>query len=294
MSAPPPADPLNPLFIFSPNARCGITLLQRLFNSTRKMIVYGENALLAVALPAHLVGLAGQAPELDAARKRLLTGDYDFWSSSIWPSTARVQQAVVDSIRHLLGTYQQCATEDGFARWGFKNPISDGRHIRLFRDVCPQARIIFIHRHIADIVRSQKARKWLDSVGKVAAEAQRWARIMQYMADATGDDRLLVIRYEEMIASPEEWADRLETFADIRGIDRAVFDRKVNTFAGSQRNGHSPDEYIDPEELAPAEMEAIHRLAGAALRQAGYPSMADWHAARQAKVAERLKLATPV
>jgi hypothetical protein len=287
MSTPPS----GPLFIFSPNARCGITLLQRLINSTRQIIVYGENAFLTVALPAHLVEMAGQGPALADARRRLLGGQYDFWSSSIWPPVARWQQGVVEAVGHLLSVYQRSAADDGYPRWGIKNPIPDGRYLQIFHEIRPDARFIFIYRHIADILRSQKARKWITDLRKLAVEAARWVQVTGYMQDAASSERVMMIRYEQMVADPDAHADRLEAFAGVEGIDRSVFDRKVNTFVGDQKNGHSPDEYIPPEELTDAELEVTHQVAGAMLKRLEYPGVTDWLAARQES--QRLKLATP-
>ena len=37
---------LDPVFVFAPSARCGITLVQRLLNSTGQIVVHKEDSLL--------------------------------------------------------------------------------------------------------------------------------------------------------------------------------------------------------------------------------------------------------
>ena len=276
------ADPaeLNPLFVVSPNARCGITLVQRLLNSSRRILVYGENAFLLEALPNHLLALSISAAQHTEAREKLLAGDYDFWSSSLWPSVSAYQEAGLEAIKLLLSACGASARADGFDRWGIKNPIREGRHIQLLHDSLPGARFVFIYRHVGDVIASQKARRWLPTLDRIVAEARRWNKVIRYMLSGSGSPRVLVIRYEQMLAHREDHAAALEQFAGVEGIDRAVFDRKVNTFSGEQKDGHSPTQYIPPEPLTEPELAALAEVADPLLSELDYPSIGQWHAER--------------
>jgi len=267
--------PLSPLFILAPTARCGITLLQRLLNSSREIIIYGENKLPTNWIPQALLDVSAAAEAHNRARKKLLDGSYDFWSSAAWPDTRQWSQALVEALELLLRTCQRCAAEDGFSRWGIKNPLDDAKSCAVLYNVLPHARFIFLYRHIVDVMRSYKGRKWLGSAQTCIEVAARWVRNVSYMLTGQIPDRILLIRYEDMLASPDEWTDRLEQFAGVSGIDRTIFQRKINTFAGKEENGHSPDQYIAPQPLSAQELAIIRQLAGNMLRQCGYPSVDD-------------------
>lgn len=268
---------LEPLFIVSPAARCGITLLQRLFNSTGQALIFGENAFLMAQLPAHVIEMGNRdlTAQFDQARERLLAGEYDFWSSSIWPNTGRWQQGVLESILRLLGIYQREAEQAGRSRWGIKNPLADPRAVALYFELLPRSRFIFLHRHVLDVMRSQKARRWLEVPGKLEQAVNQWRVNMDYMHSAAGGERLLAIRYEEMIDQPDAWSERLEAFAGVSGIDRSIFARKVNTFRGPEHAGYSPTEYIKPQPLSDDELATIAGLADATLAKYGYPPVAQ-------------------
>jgi len=263
-------DSLAPIFIFSPSARCGITLLQRLLNSTRRIMIYGENAFLVNALPQHLLTIAGTAEKHQAARQRVVKGDSDFWSSSVWPDVRSYSQVLVKSLEMVLRNYKQDAMRDGFQHWGVKNPLYDGKHFELFYHTLPQGRFIFIHRHILDVARSYKARKWLNSEQDCTEMVRQWGRNMFYMLSCRSNERILMIRYDQMLANPEEHAQRLEAFVGVEGIDRSIFGRKINTFTGAGEAGYSATQYVEPEELSAQQVEIISRMANDLLKRWDY------------------------
>lgn len=261
---------LDPILIFAPSARCGITVLQRLLNSTGKIIIYGENSLLINTMPQQLIHLPATADQHRQARQRLIAGEYDFWSSAIWPDVGRYCQATVQAIKLLLKNYQCAAAGDGFAHWGIKNPLNDGRFAAFFHQTFPASKIIFIYRHIVDVARSYKARKWLDNEQKLADVVKRWCQILSYMLGSDDDDRLMKIRYEDLVARPAEHAQRLEDFVGVAGIDRTVFGKKINTFTGPIGRGYSPTQYIEPEDLTGREIQIIRSLATDLLTRCRY------------------------
>ncbi len=262
-----------PVFIISPAARCGITLLQRLLNSTRKMVVYGENSMLVNKLPSHLLEISTVAPKLNEARLKLLGGDYDFWSSSIWPDPEAYARAIVENICRVAQSYEESARRDGFDRWGIKNPLIAPTVSSVLFQVFPKARFIFIYRHLRDVLRSYKARKWLAGSGRVAHVTEGWCANVTYMLAAPPSQRLLRLRYEELVKDAERAAQTLEAFVGVAGIDRSLFSHRVNTFDGQAANGHSNSGYVPPEPLTGDETRIAQKIAGATLEALGYPPL---------------------
>jgi len=89
-----------------------------------------------------------------------------------------------------------------------------------------------------------------------------------------GDPRLLVLRYEDLIADRERGLAALSAFTGAENIRRSEFDLKVNTFAGEAAQGHSPSQYIAPEPLSEADRTALAAAAGATMAR-HYPALAS-------------------
>jgi hypothetical protein len=76
------------------------------------------------------------------------------------------------------------------------------------------------------------------------------------------DDRVLLVRYEELLVSRHAHISALETFTGASGLRLEAFDTKVNTYLGDEAVGHSPTQYIAPAALTDGELRAIQRAAG--------------------------------
>ncbi len=264
---------VHPVFVFAPTARCGITLIQRLLNSSGEIIVYGENAIIANTLPQNMFRISITAKSHEDARRKLLDGEYDFWSSAIWPDIKEWSGSVIGALDMFLRTYQDCSAKDGFDKWGIKNPVDDARYCAFFYETFPSSKIIFVYRHILDVVKSYKARKWLPDVQACSDLVVRWRNNVNYMLGCNVHDRVMLIRYEEMVAKPARYAELLEKFAGLSGIDQSVFERRINTFKGTEENGHSPDQYIQPSDLSEQEIDVIRELSDDFLKHCKYPSV---------------------
>jgi len=267
--------PVQPVFVFAPAARCGITLMQRLLNSSRQIIIYGENNLLVNILPHNIFALNTTADQHYRARQKLLNGEYDFWSSAIWPDVQQWCGSVIKSIELLLRMYQDSSAKDGFAKWGIKSPIEDARFCAFYFQTFPASKVIFLYRHIVDVMMSYKSRKWIPTLNECAKIANKWCRNVSYMLGGDVPGRVMVIRYEDMLANKDEYVERIENLLGITGIDKSVFNRKINTFQGNKEMGYSPNQYIDPNELSAEEIEVIKKIADEFLKRCNYPSVEE-------------------
>jgi len=264
---------VSPLFVLGPTTRNGITLIQRLLNSTRQIIVYGENA----ALVHHMTTLAFKAidnhqqfnAEATEVRRQFLSGQVEGWTSNLWPDTGAFANALCEGFYKAIMVYEQCSREYGYARWGVKNPLANPYTIPGLLFLLPHTRFVFIHRHLFDAAKSAKARKFINTEQELIQFAALYQRNMHAVLN-TPREQTLIIKHEDLVAEPEPVLSRLERFAGVQGIDRSVMDRRVNTFPGTKEQGRSNDGYIEPEALTDREKSLLVEHARPTLQQAGY------------------------
>ena len=254
MSIAQHAQALMPVFVTAPTARNGVTLIQRLLNSTRQIIVYGENLTLMSTLPSSVhsnvffFNTAGA--ELKESRERFLSGDSEYWTSNLWPDVEAFMLQLFDAFYRGVTLYDESSKRDGFQRWGIKTPMDSPQMISRMRSLMPRARFVFIYRDPFEVLRSAKARNFVTDLHSVREYTYKWARhTNEVLAD---DNGTLLVPHHELVESPAQWIDELERFTGVRGIDRSVMERRINTFGD--------EGYVDPTPLTNDEEAVIREV----------------------------------
>ncbi len=238
----------NPILIVAPMPRCGSTLLQRLVNSTRRAIIYGENFYLLDRLPDGLADL-----HRDAERKtrysrlmmdRLLAGE-DVDGTALYPDHESFLGAARETFYHMIRHYDRITKRYGFERWGLKHQVRSIAALRTLWRLLPKARWVYIYRDVLPVARSMKARwpKEYSGAEIMWKIGHAWRNGIDTMLEPQRPASL-VLRYEALIADPAAAIGTLETYLGLEGIDRGVMGRKIN---------------IDPKALDPAQVKAIYR-----------------------------------
>lgn len=253
------------IFITAPTARNGITLLQRLINSTRQAVVYGENVHLVHQLPT-LVHQSVEAHQtlgakLDDTLRRFQAGDTEFWSSALHPGTEPMMMASFQWFYHALSVYDGKSKAMGFARWGVKNPMLCPQMIDRLAALLRQAKFLFIVRNPYDVARSAKARRFYADEAALREMMRQWRQHTEHVRK-TNAAHTLVIDYEPFVADPKPMLAKIEQFTGLSGINADVMRRKINTFFGSAEQGHAPSGYIAPATLTDAESALIGEVTG--------------------------------
>ena len=248
---------LSPLFIWSPVARCGITLLQRLVSSSREVLVYGENSFFLSLLPHAMLETQSNKKQAQDCLDRMVAGDFDFWTSNSNPSHEHYARALIDSFYSLVHAYEKSTTDLGISRWGVKSPIGSIEFHLLIAKLLPRAQHLYIYRHPEAVLRSQKARNWLPTLKNLQLQSEKWANHLNYFLQIQDGPNHLVLRYEELLANQEAEAKKICEFLNISSVDMSTFDKKINTFVGPDELGYSPTGYIAPKPLTPEEFEAM-------------------------------------
>ena len=73
---------------------------------------------------------------------------------------------------------------------------------------------------------------------------------------------MLFLKYEDLIEKRPDHVQLLELFTGVENIDPRTFDVKVNTYEGSEAEGHAPDQYIRPAALTKSDRAAVLDQAG--------------------------------
>ena len=266
---------LQPVFITAPTARNGVTLVQRLLNSSKQIIVYGENTDFMSVLPKLVhstVKVHTDQSEIFAhARKQFFEQTTEGWTSNLWPDPQIFMVLAFEAFNKAAAAYQQSSEQYGYQRWGIKNPSDQPQMIKRLKILMPNAKFVFIYRHLLDVVRSAKSRAFIKDDAGLAKYATQWKDILTAVVNAKHSN-VWILPYEKLIESPDAMIDQLQQFTGINNIDATVMQRKFNTFQttdpkieGTNKNG-----YIKPQPLSKAEIKIVTDIAGKTMQQFGY------------------------
>jgi hypothetical protein len=265
-----------PVIVVGPTTRCGTSLLQRALNSSRKIVIYGENFTFMHKYPDMLRGfdrhLEAKRRNITESRRMLLAGE-DFEGSSLFPDYDKYAAAVRQGFYGIARLYRTDAAELGFDRWGIKHQIRDQRSFEIVPQLFSRAPFIFIYRELLAVARSAKAR-WPNDF-KTKADYQRfgdnWARNIR-LAQSLEGPRFMVLRYEELVADPESHLQRIEALTGVSGIDRSVMTRRINANPLTDRDvrGAANETYREPSDLSDDQIGLLMADARLTYDQLGY------------------------
>jgi hypothetical protein len=263
---------LSPIIVTAPTARCGTTLVQRLLSASGNCFLYGEEVGGQLqALTESFVELikryeqTGAATDADFARA--VAGVLNDWRPGLIPPTSVVLKAWVEIYYQLPSTLADYGQSIGRPLWGFKRPNFSCDLLRAILMLLPRTKVIYVYRDLYDVLKSAKARRFVVSEAEVTAFCATWAANMSQTMALRRDGRFYFLRYEDLVAHRREQVQRLERFTGARKIEDRVFATRVNTFAGAQSDGHSPNQYIEPAPLTATEQAIAEREAGAVMAQ---------------------------
>ena len=142
-------------------------------------------------------------------------------------------------------------------------------HLPLISEVYPDARFVHIVRDGRDVVRSLVAQPWGPASVREAAEEWRDSVTAGRAAASSLGDRLLEVRYEEMLADPRAGVARLYAHLGLEGaLDDAL------AAAGHETNVGPHDARVGAgkwrEGWKRRDLREFERVAGPLLRELGY------------------------
>ena len=269
---------LAPVIVTAPTPRCGTTLIQRLFGASDNAFLYGEEVGHHIrTLTNFLVGLIQQfdrtGPANDADFERALAGTLTDWRPGLMAPSQVMLKGWVETYYQLPMALAEFGASIRRPIWGFKGPDYPRDQLRAFLMLMPKAKVIYVFRRLDDALKSAKARRFVTDEAGVAAFCATWAKNLSEVMALGQDERILFVRYEELVSARAAHIQAFETFTGARGLKPEAFETKVNTFEGDEADGRSPTQYIAPAELTDSDLAAIEAAAGPLMAEL-YPTPA--------------------
>ncbi len=261
---------LAPVIVSSPTSRCGTTLVQRLLTASGNGFIYGEEVGHQIrTVTVWLIGLLRRfeqtGPSGDEDFARALAGTLADWRPGITAPAEIMRSAWIETYYQLPAALADYSRSVGRPVWGFKLPGLDRDTLKALLSLMPRTRVVYLIRNLADVLSSAKARRFVATQEETARFCAEWATNVRESIDLAFEKRVLVIRYEDLLAEREDHLRLLEQFTGAQGLDPRVFDLKLNTFEGQAEDGCSPSQYIAPAELTKVERDIVMGEAGPVL-----------------------------
>jgi hypothetical protein len=123
---------------------------------------------------------------------------------------ARLRQPGVDHRAVFSGLLREYARNEGKSRWGDKTPGNE-LHLPTLWQWFPDAQVIYLLRDPRAVIASLLTAPWrrADLRRLVDGFAERWQQTARLATAAAADGRALVVRYEDLVRSPESEATRI-------------------------------------------------------------------------------------
>lgn len=191
----------RPVFLLGCCYRCGSTLLQRLISSSGTVFIWGENDGLA----AQFADMYKKCRNLNSISERQWSGferhGLNHWLANLNP---HAPDSFMHAAREFFITYYFSETcRLGYDRWGFKE-VHHGWIVADFLLECfPEARIVYLLRNPRDVLASNAVTNWYSKSGFASGVLQIWCSNTR-VALSHCDSRILVLRYEELIANSND------------------------------------------------------------------------------------------
>ncbi|MBI2311684.1 MAG: sulfotransferase [Betaproteobacteria bacterium] len=244
---------ISPIVIMAPTPRSGSTLLQRAINQGGQAVIYGENFVLMEQLPklvvANVGDLAKKIQITGETARRFLEGNRGLDASALFPDYLVYRRTLLAFFFQLCEFYREQAGRDGFGRWGLKHQLRDFSSFRHFVSLVPGWRGIVLYRDAVAVASSIRAR-WprnLQTGAQFHQLGMRWQNNLRYLLKLEGPN-ILVVKYEDLVASKEEQVTRIETHLGI-ALAREAFAKRVNAHVFDARTGKTGETYVAPATL---------------------------------------------
>jgi len=268
----------SPILILAPTTRCGSTLLQRAINQAGQAIIYGENFIFMESAPLLLGGqLSDVEPKARAAKASMdafVRGDTGLDGSNLFPDYRAYRKLLASVVFQIADFYRRESSQHGYARWGLKHQITRLPGFRNFIHLIPGFRSVTVFRDLVDVGKSMQTR-WpenLASEAQCAEIGRRWRENLEYLL-RLDRSRNLVIRYEDLVARPDERIPAIEAHLGL-ALSRDAFRKRVNAHTFDPATGRAGEMYRPPSALAPAKLHALLEGAQPLYGKIGYSAHA--------------------
>lgn len=189
--------------------------------------------------------------------KDVLEGNVNQWIPDLMPEIDGYLAAYKNAAMTVIQHYADFAAQNGKTVWGVKLPEWHPASLLQLTQLFPDAKIIYLHRNLADCLRSAKGIEMVQGLTEVRQFCQTWKQHTDYALQHLIADNILHFQYEKWVAAPETGINTLEQFTGAHDIVHQVMEVKVNTFVSDHKLESSVSKaYLNPIALS-AEEQAV-------------------------------------
>jgi hypothetical protein len=136
------------------------------------------------------------------------------WVANMNPTVDALRASCAALIRTY---YEEPTRELGYKRWGFKEVRHSFSCAGFFLECFPQGRVLLLVRNLADVLASNAANDWYQSVGGARGIYELWYRNVDSFARCS-DERAMVVHYEQIVATPTSTLEQICAHIGIRSV----------------------------------------------------------------------------
>lgn len=200
-------DSCRPVFLFGCAWRCGSTLLQRLISSSGEVFIWGENNALIDHLMRINFELSEWSSLIKSQNENYKERKLQAWIANLNPNYPKSLTTAASA--YLLYYYYFETIKLGYKRWGFKEVRYNSSHAEFLLECFPKSRIIFLVRHLKDVLASNAVNDWYSDIGFSQGVTQTWIQnVSSFMS--MNDERILLIKYEDLVENTDVICKLLE------------------------------------------------------------------------------------
>jgi len=262
--------PDAPVFIFSAGWRSGSTLIQRLVNSDKEILIWGEPYNKCDFIQHHSDSLRSFTNSHPSSSyfidSRNFAGSEDQlhrrWTANLYPDL----KAFVDAHRNFYTTlYAKPSIERGFTRWGIKEVRLTIDHAHYLKWLFPNAKFLFLYRNPYKAYQSCHTWRdlyirWPDVPVPTPEEfGSNWKHMIEgYQAGVESIGGLL-IKYEEFLTGKPP-IEKLSEYLELT-LDASTMDQRI----GSQSQKKVP--------LSEQQIKRLKKVVSPLAQQLGYTGL---------------------
>ena len=243
------------LLILSPVHRTGSTLLQRICNSRKETLIWGEHGGVLMQFASIFVNAACFSMAGEAERKQYFSQgeNPNLWIANMCPELEYVQQAVVNSARTLMNTLYGPYRKNHDIL-GFKEVQYRRDELELLRRCYPKAQFLLLLRNPLDAWKSTGG-DWYPSLEDWTAKYN--SGVLGYHAFAKDDANSHLLRYEDLIGQESK---AMAVLTDVACVSREQISMVLAHKIGS-----------NPRSLSDSDRDAILATCRESMELLGYP-----------------------
>ncbi|OEF98872.1 hypothetical protein BHF71_02795 [Vulcanibacillus modesticaldus] len=185
------------LIISSATHRMGSTLLQRICNTRKETLIWGEHGGALTDFANIYINLLHFSIHSKKERDAYFDNgeDVNQWIASMTPDIPYVEKAIIQSVKSFFNNlYNQYKDSHDFV--GFKEVRYGERELTLFRKCYPEAKIFLLVRNPVDTYASVN-RKWYPTIEDFT---EKWKKNVSYYIDLDKKDpNAFLLRYEDIV-----------------------------------------------------------------------------------------------